>query len=186
MARFKLSREDDWQLVHDQQDIRGWPVKNGEGRRVGTVEALIADTESELVETLVLDDGRELPAEGVTLDDGVVLAPTLPTAGVVVAEVETADPHTPDPVLVGVFDTHRPDFVNHCRTTYGTDETGFPTYEPAYRFGFESGTHDDFRDRDFDGAESLLRSRFEDRHGEGTFQTMRHAVKYGYDRGRGL
>ena len=200
MARFKLSHDDDWQLVHADQDIRGWPVKNATGARLGTVDELIADTDSELVEGIVLDDGRELPARDVVLEDGAVLvagtaggdgAAATPAATPTAKTYETARVHR-RPVAAGtaasalVYDDHRDAFRSHCRTTYGPDGDRFETYEPAYRFGFTSGAHSDYRDRDYADVETDLRRRFEDRHGEGTFKTMSHAVKYGFNHARGL
>ncbi len=72
MGRFALSQSDDWQLENQDQDIRGWTVRDADGNDLGTVTELIASTESEQVETLVLDTGEEYPASDVALHDGVV------------------------------------------------------------------------------------------------------------------
>lgn len=165
MARFTLSHQDDWELTHEWQDLRGWPVKDASGALLGTVAAMIADTESEIVEALVLDDGRKISAREVTLDDGVVFVPTLVP-------------------LVVEYEDYRGNFLEHCRTTYGVDESGFETYEPAYRFGYDSAAHDDFRDRDFGEAETTLRPYYEREYGEGSYDTARDAIEYGYNSAR--
>lgn len=72
MGRFALSQSDEWQLEHEDQDIRGWPVRDAAGSDLGTVTDLIAHTDSERVESLVLDSGDEYPARDVELRDGVV------------------------------------------------------------------------------------------------------------------
>ena len=162
MARFTLSHQDDWELTHDWQDIRGWPVKDTTGASIGTVKALVADTESEIVESIVLDDDRKISAREVTLDDGVVYVPSVPIA-------------------VGVvFDDHRDSFLEHCRTTYGVDESGFTTYEPAYRFGFDSAEDDTLNGHSFSDVENNLRLRYDQTHGEGSYDSARDAIEYGY------
>lgn len=72
MARAPLSQLDDWELVYEDQDIRGWPVQDREGNRLGTVREMIVDTDTELVEEVVLDDGTEYPNDDIELRDGVV------------------------------------------------------------------------------------------------------------------
>lgn len=72
MGHIALSQSDDWQLENEDQDIRGWTVRDADGNDLGTVTDLIADTDREQVETLVLDTGEEYPARDVELHDGVV------------------------------------------------------------------------------------------------------------------
>lgn len=190
MGRFVLSKTDDWTLVHDDQDIRGWPVQDRAGTKLGTVAELIANSDSELVESIVLDTGREYPAREIDLGDGVVFIEAARAVGTdadpVVKKYGNARIARREAVMVDAtdFDDHRSVFQQHCRTTFNTDDDGFSTYEPAYRFGYASGSHADYRDRDYADVETDLRRRFEDRHGEGTFKTMGHAVKYGFNHAR--
>lgn len=72
MGRFTLSQSDDWKLENEDQDIRGWTVRDAADNNLGTVVELIADTESEHVESIVLDNGNEYPASDIELRDGVV------------------------------------------------------------------------------------------------------------------
>lgn len=72
MGLFSLSETDDWQLEHDNQDIRGWTVQDSTGNEVGRVSELIASTENERVESIRLDTGEEFPARSIELHDGVV------------------------------------------------------------------------------------------------------------------
>lgn len=73
MARAPLSELDDYQLVHENQDVRGWQVEDEAGRALGKVAEMIVDTEEERVTLLRLDTGRELPVADVTLLDHRVL-----------------------------------------------------------------------------------------------------------------
>lgn len=74
MGRISLNRNDDWQVEHKRQDIRGWVVHDASGQTVGRVRDLIADTDSGVVESIVLDSGQEFPANTVEVgyDDQVV------------------------------------------------------------------------------------------------------------------
>ncbi len=72
MARAPLSQLDDWELVHEDQDIRGWPLEDRDGNYIGTVQELIVDTDTEFVETIVLDNGEQYPNDDIELGDGVV------------------------------------------------------------------------------------------------------------------
>jgi uncharacterized protein (TIGR02271 family) len=92
MARAPLSQLDDWELVDDDQDIRGWPVQDRDGNRLGTVRELIIDTDTELVEVIVLDNGQEYPNDDVELGRGVVYLRRAEIVEPVVEPVETVEP----------------------------------------------------------------------------------------------
>lgn len=72
MARERLSKTDDWELVHTEQDIRGWRAVDASGGELGTVEDLTLDTEAKLVESITLDSGAEYPASEIEIGDEVV------------------------------------------------------------------------------------------------------------------
>jgi uncharacterized protein (TIGR02271 family) len=66
----KLSGSD-YEIMDGQPDIRGWDVKDDNGRQIGEVEELIFDVQSRKVRYIVLDmDNNELD-----LDDREVLVP---------------------------------------------------------------------------------------------------------------
>jgi uncharacterized protein (TIGR02271 family) len=65
MTRAPMSQLEDWQLKDDAQDIRGWPVRDSSGAAVGRVHELIGNTDTGYVDTIMLDDGREVPVESV-------------------------------------------------------------------------------------------------------------------------
>jgi uncharacterized protein (TIGR02271 family) len=73
MALTPLSKLDDYKLVDEKQDVRGWPVQDAAGAQLGKVEDLIVDTEERRVSTLRLDAGIWVPVKDVTLGDGVVV-----------------------------------------------------------------------------------------------------------------
>ncbi len=69
MARQPLSELDDWELVYDEQDLRGRRLLDAEGRSLGTVTEMIVDTDEERVDVIVLDNGREIPASAFEIRD---------------------------------------------------------------------------------------------------------------------
>ena len=59
----ELEALDSWQLVHDEQDIRGCTVASVTGTHYGTIEDMLVDKEKEHVAAVRLDDGRIVAAE---------------------------------------------------------------------------------------------------------------------------
>jgi hypothetical protein len=67
-----LSRLRSWELDRPEEDIRGWPMRDGAGNTLGTVDELIIDTETQYVAQVMLTDGRSFPAHDVVIGDGIV------------------------------------------------------------------------------------------------------------------
>lgn len=81
MSRLPLAEADDWQLVDDDQDIRGWPLRDLNNRKIGTIDDLIADTEEEQIVAVRLDTGAELAAEDLNItEDAVYVTGKIPAA----------------------------------------------------------------------------------------------------------
>ena len=76
MAHVLFGDTDDWELVDSDQDIRGWEVRDANGNVVGRVGGIAIDTERQVVDTILLEDGARFRAEDVTLSDGVVYVTT--------------------------------------------------------------------------------------------------------------
>jgi uncharacterized protein (TIGR02271 family) len=70
MARAPLRDLDDWQLVHEDQDLRGQTLFAPDGTAAGRVDQMIVDTDTERVVALRLEDGREVPTSAIELRDG--------------------------------------------------------------------------------------------------------------------
>lgn len=73
MAKATLSELDEYELVNESQDVRGWPLVDEGGNKLGTITEFIADTDSEYVTSLVIDDGRQVAARDVNIGDNVVI-----------------------------------------------------------------------------------------------------------------
>lgn len=80
------------------------------------------------------------------------------------------------------FEDVSDDFRTHSGTTYGSG--AWSTYEPAYRFGYMSGSGDRYQGRDFSEAEPQLRRDYEERQGSGTWDRVKDAVRHAFNRAR--
>ncbi|MFT3925428.1 MAG: PRC and DUF2382 domain-containing protein [Myxococcales bacterium] len=67
-----LSRLPSWELDRNEEDVRGWPLRDDVGNLLGTVDELIVDTDTQYVTQVVLTDGRKFPAHDVFIGDGIV------------------------------------------------------------------------------------------------------------------
>ena len=185
MERVSLSDAGDWQLVNDSQDIRGYNVVDAAGQPVGTVEALLLDTERELVTTLVLDNGTEIAAADVTIGQDVVyLDAEVASAAEESVTVFDDSGHVVrrESVDDADFDAYADDFRAHHETTYGTAGRAYDDDAEAYRYGFDRAHDDTYRNRAYGDAEADLRTGYASDAAGRDFDADREAVRYGYGR----
>jgi len=84
-ARHIKLADSDRELEDGEPDIRGWPVEDRAGDQAGTVDDLLLNTETELVDAIALDSGEKYPIDDVEIgDESVYLLGA-------VGDVETAD-----------------------------------------------------------------------------------------------
>jgi uncharacterized protein (TIGR02271 family) len=67
-----LSKLPRWELDHEEDDIRGWPLRDANGHMIGTISELVADTDTQCISQLIVANGRRIPAHDVVLGDHVV------------------------------------------------------------------------------------------------------------------
>ena len=81
--RERLRNLQDWKLSDQDKDIRGWMLRSEDGRQIGQIRDMIADTDSKRVESVVLDNGTELPVRDIEIrgDDVVLHADGTPRRG---------------------------------------------------------------------------------------------------------
>ena len=187
MSRVSLSDTGDYQLVNDAQDVRGYNVVDQNGQPVGVVETMVVDTDAELVSSLLLRDGTEIPARDVTIGENVVYLDRDGSAGAaggvregvtvfdggrVVRREPVANANTN-------FDTDfDDDFRGHHEATFGASGRSYDETSGAYRHGYTAAHDDAHRNRPFVDAEADLRSGYT----AGDFDADREAVRYGYGR----
>jgi len=80
------------------------------------------------------------------------------------------------------FATYNDDFRKHCATAFA-GKGAYVDYEPAYRYGYELGTHERYRGRDWVALEADARRDWEARH-PSTWERFKDAIRYGWDKVR--
>jgi uncharacterized protein (TIGR02271 family) len=81
------------------------------------------------------------------------------------------------------FATYNEDFRKHYVTAFGNSGVAYAAYEPAYRYGYELGTHERYRGRDWAALEAEARRDWEARH-PSTWERFKEAIRYGWDKVR--
>jgi stress response protein YsnF len=81
------------------------------------------------------------------------------------------------------FTTYNDEFRQHCATAFAGKGVGYTEYEPAYRYGYELGTNERYRGRDWVALEADARRDWEARH-PNTWERFKDAIRYGWDKVR--
>jgi hypothetical protein len=188
MARVPLSNTGSWELSFDDQDVRGYKALDADGNHVGEVDRMIVNTDEKRVDAIVLEDGTEYPARDISIGDGVVyLTSTVPDH--VDESVTVYDDYghvvEREDVDAVSHDEYDEDFRTHYETAYAATGHGYDAYEPAYRYGYETAHHDDYRDRPYAEAEADLERGYKPQKPHNGFGDVRDAVRYGYSSARG-
>lgn len=75
-------------------------------------------------------------------------------------------------------------FRSHFEDNYGNGTASFDDYRDAYAFGYGYGRQPRLRGMEFESAEATLMERYEQRHGQGSYERVREAIRHGWDLGR--
>jgi uncharacterized protein (TIGR02271 family) len=143
----KLSGSD-YEIMDGQPDIRGWDVKDDNGRQIGEVEELIFDVQSRKVRYIVLDmDNNELD-----LDDREVLVP------IGIAQLHKEDD---DVLLPGVTAEQLRALPEYDEDRFDTDsEEGVRNVFGGLGAGaLAGGSNADFYNHDHFNEDNLYRNR---------------------------
>jgi hypothetical protein len=181
MAHVQLSDTHDYDLVYDDQDIRGWEVRDGAGTVIGKVDDMIVDTDREIVDIVRLDNGQELAARDLYIGDGVVYAESV-TADQAGGEVRVYNEVGQVTRRVDVEEGDMVEFRDHYGSSLADSGNDYTYYEPAYTFGFERARTNSYAGHDFDSAENNLRTDYQTAHPDGNYDEHRDAIRFGYDR----
>ena len=188
MARFSINKSHDWHVKHDDQDIRGWPAYDATGEAIGHVSDLVADTESGLVETIVLDNGSEYPAGDIELRNESVyvegFSEERAEAEPVVKAYHKAEIREREQGSATGFARYEPAYREHYETTYTEEEREYSHFHPAYRVGYDFGMLDDYRDKTWNEAEPDVRRHYEETYGEGTWNEVKGAARHAFEHAR--
>ena len=78
------------------------------------------------------------------------------------------------------FATYSDDFRKHYVTALGDRGAAYAHYEPAYRYGYELGTNERYRGRDWAALEADARRDWETRH-PSSWERFKDAIRYGWE-----
>ena len=184
MAHFPLSSNSDWELKNADQDIRGWEVRDSGDNRLGAVTHMLMNTETEMVDFIRLDTGRELATVDVHIGEDIVYY-DFQDVGKLPAGVIVHDGHGQlarrsvlhDPVFATYDDVLR----SHHGRAFG--EIGWPYefYLPGYRFGYTLASEETNADKTYEQIEPLAKEAFVSRHGGSEYSDHREAIRHGYE-----
>jgi len=82
------------------------------------------------------------------------------------------------------FETFDPEFRNNYQMTFARGGQAYDYYVPAYRYGYTTAYDPRFSNRDWEAANDDLQRGWESEH-PGTWQNMKSAIRYAWDRARG-
>ena len=178
-----LSHTNDWLLEDAQRDLRGYTAYDADGRRIGHVEDLLVDPDSQRIRAVRLDDGQEADIEHLHVGDDAVYVDEMNRARVpssyqrAEADYAAVRPNEPD------FDAEYGGYEPHFRQRHPGlyPDADFEQYEQAYRYGYEAGRQPRYRETTFDEVEGELQG---DYGGTPAWNDAREGVRYGYQTGR--
>jgi hypothetical protein len=81
------------------------------------------------------------------------------------------------------FATYSDDFQKHYVSAFGDRGAAYTDYEPAYRYGYELGTNERYRGREWAALEADARRDWEVRH-PSSWERFKDAIRYGWDKVR--
>ncbi len=188
MKRVPLSNTGTWELSFDDQDVRGYEAVDADGNHVGEVDQMIVNTDKKRVDAIVLEDGTEYPARDISIGDGVVYLTSV-VSDDVSESVTVYDDYghvvEREDIEADSYDEYASDFRTHYKTAYAATGNDFDTYDPAYRFGYETAYDEDYRDRPYTEAETDLERSYTKEYPNSSYDDVRDAVRYGYASARG-
>lgn len=184
MARFPLASNSDWELTDDEKDICGWEVRDSDNNRLGEVAQMLMNTETEKVEVLRLDTGRELATANVYIGKDIVYCDVedVGKLPVVVTELDSYGHIArrfvqPDPA----FTSSEPAFRSHYGNTLATTGWVYEFYLPGYRLGYTLASNGANAGKTYEQVEPRAREDFISRHGRTEYSGHREAICYGYE-----
>jgi len=74
------------------------------------------------------------------------------------------------------------DFQNHFRTNYGSSAGSYDAYSPAYQYGSRMAGDQRYSGKSWDAIEGDLRRDYETSYPGSTWEKMKDAVRYGWDK----
>lgn len=104
-----------------------------------------------------------------------------PTAGSSMGTGSTASSYSTTGTT-SAYSDYDSDFRNHYQNNMSSYGGAYDDYAPAYRYGYETASDTRYRGRDYASVESDLRRDYETRYPGHTWDRVKNAVRYGWDK----
>ena len=129
------SKQDEYDLVNSGQDCMGWTVVDQAGNEIGEVTEMLIDTETEMVDSIIIDNRRRIAARDFALRDEQVVVRGIFEGGNLEIDGETQD--------VDDFENRRyeattatgANFVSGVTREAGENEATLPVIEEQLKIG---------------------------------------------------
>jgi uncharacterized membrane protein/stress response protein YsnF len=82
------------------------------------------------------------------------------------------------------YSNYEREFRSHHDTAFATRGVPYDRWAPAYRYGYDIATDPQYRDREWAAVEADARREWDQRH-RGTWEDMKDAIRYAWDKVRG-
>jgi stress response protein YsnF len=89
----------------------------------------------------------------------------------------------PSAATTAGFESYADDYRRHYGSTFASSGGAYDDYEPAYRYGYDLGTNERYRSRNWVALEADARRDWEQRH-PGTWERFKDAIRHGWDKVR--
>lgn len=168
-----LRKDDPWNSSLNLPDIRDWRVVDSEGRQVGFVESVVADSRNGAVEAIMTSANDRFTADEFDVDEHQIRL----RRAVRVRE----EPHGRSPSPGAAFTTFRDAYRNHFRDTFSDDERRFDEFADAYAFGRKMALDAHFSGRSYERAREDVRALWTMKHPARSFKSVEPAVRFAYE-----
>ncbi len=74
------------------------------------------------------------------------------------------------------------DFRRHYESNFANSGLNWDTVDPAYRYGYKMGADPRYKGRSWSDVETTLRSDYQRQYPESTWEKIKNAVRYGWER----
>ena len=168
-----LRNDDPWNRRLELPDIRDWRVVDSEGRPIGFVESVVADSKSGTIEAIMTSANDRFTADEFDVDEHLVRLRT----SVETREAARRRTKSPD----AAFATFRDAYRDHFQDVFSDSERTFDESLDAYTFGRKLALDANFSGRPYERAREDVRALWTMRHPARPFRSVEPAVRFAYE-----
>lgn len=136
MAIIRYTKQDDYDVVNDNQDCIGWNVTDQTGNDFGKVTEMLINTDTEMVDSIIVDNNTRIPASDIALRDGrVVVRGVFSSEEYESARLRNQESNTENLNYEAMQSATGSNFVSGVTRAGNDDEIVLPIIEEQLRLG---------------------------------------------------